>query len=179
MKRSLLVTLHMYLSAFFAPFIFLVAISGGLYLFGVKGVVEQTLVFSSSDLRLDSQSSQLDDDVRALLATAGVSDYDFEYVKAKGNQLYTRPTSKDHYVIRLRPHLQVFAASPSLQATMIELHKGHGPAVFKIVQQVFALGLLLIVGSGLWLGLSARRLRPQILAVSAAGTVVFLLLVVL
>ena len=179
MKRSLLVTIHMYLSAFFAPFIFLVAISGGLYLVGVKGVVEQTLVFSSSDISIDSQSSQLEDDVRALLATAGVSDYDFEYVKAKGNKLYTRPTSKDHYVIRLRPYLQVFAASPSPQATMIELHKGHGPAGFKFVQQVFALGLLLIVGSGLWLGLSAKRLRPRILAVSAAGTAVFLLLVVL
>ena len=37
MSRAFLVTVHMYLSAFFAPFILMVAISGGLYLAGIKG----------------------------------------------------------------------------------------------------------------------------------------------
>ena len=41
MSRTLLVTIHMTLAAFFAPFVFLVAISGGLYLIGVKGELTQ------------------------------------------------------------------------------------------------------------------------------------------
>ena len=41
MNRKTLITIHMYLSAFFAPMVLLVAISGGLYLIGIKGSVER------------------------------------------------------------------------------------------------------------------------------------------
>ena len=44
MNRKLLITIHMYLAAFFAPAVLLVAISGGLYLIGVKGEVEQETI---------------------------------------------------------------------------------------------------------------------------------------
>jgi hypothetical protein len=46
MDRKLLITIHMYLAAFFAPAVLLVAISGGLYLAGVKGNVEQETIYS-------------------------------------------------------------------------------------------------------------------------------------
>ena len=46
MNRALFITVHMYLSAFFAVFVLLVSISGGLYLLGYKGSVEQSPVFS-------------------------------------------------------------------------------------------------------------------------------------
>ena len=42
MTRALLIKLHLYLSAFFSAAIILVAVSGGLYLIGIKGSVEQT-----------------------------------------------------------------------------------------------------------------------------------------
>ncbi|MCZ6827986.1 MAG: hypothetical protein O7F73_00065 [Gammaproteobacteria bacterium] len=48
----------------------------------------------------------------------------------------------------------------------------------KTFQKVFALGLLFIAGSGLWLGLSASGLRRRILITSLlAGTALFLALV--
>ena len=79
MDRKLLIKIHMYLAAFFAPAVLLVAMSGGLYLLGVKGTVEQETIYSSSEIKIDSKSASLKADVAALLASAGVTSYSFEY----------------------------------------------------------------------------------------------------
>ncbi len=179
MNRKLLITLHLYLAAFLAPAILLVAISGGLYLAGVKGHVEQTGIYRSADSTLDPEASTLNEDVTALLAEAGVQDYSFEYVKVSGNMLTTRPTSRNHYIVKIGAgEAEVIAARPNLQSRMIELHKGHGPTLFKTYQKGFAIGLALILLSGLWLGVSAARLRRPTLLTAAAGTIVFALLVI-
>lgn len=177
MARKQFITLHMYIAAFFAPAVLLVAISGGLYLAGFKGSVEQESIYQSSSIDIDPQSNSLKADVTALLAAAGVSSYSFEYVKVKGDTLFTRPTSTDHYVIQLRGDgTEILHARPSLQSRMMELHKGHGPTAFKTFQKVFAIGLAIIILSGLWLGLSAARLRRSTLLTTAAGAVIFGLL---
>ena len=176
MNRKLFITIHMYLSAFFAPAVLLVAISGGLYLLGVKGQVEQETIYSS-DTTIDVKSSSLDADVTALLAEAGAGSYSYEYVKVSGTKLYTRPTSSDHYIIQpSEDGVDVIHARPSLQSRMIELHKGHGPGAFKTFQKIFALGLIFIMLSGLWLGISAARLRKSTLLTAATGTVAFVIL---
>jgi hypothetical protein len=178
MSRKLLINIHLYLAAFFAPFVFLVAISGGLYLAGVKGEVIQESIYSGPANALDPSAASLRSDIAALLKTAGVDNYHFEYVKVKGNTLYTRPTSRTHYVIKLQwQQVEVVHAAPSLQSRMVELHKGHGPTAFKTFQKVFAIGLLFIVGSGLWLGLSAAGLRRRTLLTTLAGSALFLVLV--
>jgi len=177
MNRKLLITVHMYLSAFFAPAVLLVAISGGLYLIGIKGEVTQEVIFQSDEIMIDSDSASLHADVANLLSIAGVRSYTFDYVKVKGASLYTRPSSSDYYLIHLKPgHLELIYAQPSLQSRLIELHKGHGPTLFKTFQQVFALGLVIIILSGLWLGISATRLRRSTLLTLSAGAVVFGLL---
>jgi hypothetical protein len=179
MDRKLLITLHLYLSAFFAPAVILVAVSGGLYLLGVKGNVAMESVYTGPAVafELDADSSTLKGDVAGLLGSAGVTDFDFDYVKVKGDLLYTRPTSAEHYQIKLTADaVEVIHARPSLQNRMIELHKGHGPSAFKTFQKIFALGLLLVILSGLWLGISAARLRPKTLLSSGAGALIFVLL---
>ena len=176
MNRKLFITIHMYLSAFFAPAVLLVAISGGLYLLGIKGQVEQETIYSS-DTAIDVKSSSLDADVSALLAAAGAGSYSYEYVKVSGSKLYTRPTSSDHYIIQpSEDGVDVIHARPSLQSRMIELHKGHGPTAFKTFQKAFAVGLIFIILSGLWLGISAARLRKSTLLTATAGTVAFVIL---
>ena len=177
MDRKLLITLHMYLAAFFTPAVLLVAISGGLYLAGIKGKVEQETIYSSNDTTIDRKSASLHSDVATLLADAGVESYSYEYVKVSGANLYTRPTSSDHYIIKLKEGgVEVIHARPSLQSRMVELHKGHGPSAFKTFQKAFAVGLVFIILSGLWLGISAARLRRPTLMTAAAGAVVFALL---
>lgn len=177
MDRKFLVTIHMYLAAFFAPAVLLVAISGGLYLVGVKGTIEEDVIYRDADLLIDPKSESLRGDVFALLGRAGVTSYSFEYVKVKGDILYTRPTSSDHYIIHLSEGgVELVHAQPSLQSRMIELHKGHGPTAFKTFQQAFAIGLICIMLSGLWLGLSSTRQRLTTAMVTVIGTAVFALL---
>lgn len=177
MDRKLLITIHMYLSAFFAPAVLLVAISGGLYLAGIKGTVEQEIIYRGKDVTIDSKSASLQTDIAALLASAGVTSYSFEYVKASGSSLYTRPTSANHYIVKLNPDgADVIHAQPSLQKRMVELHKGHGPTAFKTFQKAFAVCLIFIILSGLWLGISAARLRRSTLLTTTAGALIFGLL---
>jgi hypothetical protein len=122
----------MYLAAFFAPAALLVAISGGLYLMGIKGHVERETIYQTRDVTIDSSSKSLHSDITGLLATADVTSYSFEYVKVSGDTLYTRPTSTNHYIVRLNPDgVELIHASPNLQNRMVELHKGHGPTAFK------------------------------------------------
>ena len=179
MDRKLLIKIHMYLAAFFTPAVLLMAISGGLYLLGVKGQVQEETIFSKSQASIDAGSPSLQAEVDSLLREAGVDSFSYEYVKVSGNRLYTRPTSSDYYVIESSAAgLKIIQAQPSLQKRLIELHKGHGPTAFKTFQKVFAVGLLLIMISGLWLGLSNARLRPSTLVSAGAGAVFFALLLI-
>lgn len=179
MKRKLFINIHLYLASFFAPVTILVAVSGGLYLVGIKGEVVQQEIYRAEQAAIDTGSASLQADVNALLAAAGVQDYDYEYVKVKGTTLYTRPTTRDHYVIKLAGDAAtVFSASPSLQSRLIELHKGHGPGSFKTFQKIFAVALVFVMASGLWLGLSAVGLRRSTTATAVAGSVLFVLLAI-
>lgn len=177
MNRKLLITIHLYLSAFFTPAVLLVSISGGLYLIGIKGEVEQQSIFLAEANAIDSSSLSLKNDVSNVLKQADVGEFDFEYVKVKGSTLYTRPTSRDHYILELTPAgVEVIFAQPSLQKRMIELHMGHGPSAFKTFQKLFAAGLIFVIVSGLWLGLSSAQLRRSTSVTLAAGAILFAVL---
>jgi len=174
MARALLIKLHLYCSAFFAAAIVLVAVSGGLYLIGIKGTIEQMPVgtlATGQQLLLDPSEAK----VQAALASLGVSDFEFEYVKQKGSQLITRPTTRPFYTLDISGEEAVVQYNePSLQKRMIELHMGHGPTAYKTYQQVFAAGMLFIILTGLWLGLSSARLRFSTAMISGAGVILFL-----
>jgi len=177
MTRALLIKLHLYFSAFFAAAIVLVASSGGLYLIGIKGSVEQAMVGS-----LDSGESLLADPSHAAVTSAleelGVPDFDFDYVKQSGSRLMTRPTTRSFYTFDIEgDQVTVRYNTPSLQKRMIELHMGHGPSAYKTYQQFFAAGMLFVMLSGLWLGLSSDRLRKTTLITSGSGLLLFALLV--
>lgn len=180
MNRSLLITIHLYLASFFSAAVILVALSGGLYLLGVKGSKEETTV-ATLPLAAHALPANADKEtVLGLLAAAGISDFDFEYVRQGGSQAVTRPTSRTHYRLKTEGStLVVTRIEPDLQSRMIELHKGHGPTAFKTFQKVFAAGLLFVILSGLWLGLSSDRLRRNTVVVAGAGLLVFGALVAL
>jgi hypothetical protein len=174
MTRTLLIKLHLYLSAFFAAAIILVAVSGGLYLIGIKGSIEQTTLGTvSSGQQLLQDPSEVA--VQAALTSLGVADFEFEYVKQKGSQLITRPTTRPFYTLSIDGNEALVQYNePSLQKRMIELHMGHGPGAYKTYQQVFAAGMLFIILSGLWLGLSSARLRLSTAVISGTGVLLFL-----
>ncbi|MFT7125066.1 MAG: putative iron-regulated membrane protein, partial [Candidatus Azotimanducaceae bacterium] len=70
--RRLLINVHLYLAAFLAPMLLLVAVSGGLYLLNIKGEVTREAVVMPAGSNLDTEAPTLEADVRALLAEAGI-----------------------------------------------------------------------------------------------------------
>jgi hypothetical protein len=172
--RSLWVKIHLYVAAFFLPMLLAMATSGGLYLLGVKGSVDSTPVTLSATQTLSPDSDTLDSDVRELLTENGI-DHDFEYIKVSAGTFITRPTSSDYYELTvLENEVQATLNRPDLIRSLVELHKGHGPLLFKDLQKLMALGLLIILLSGFWLGVSSVALRIPTLLTTAAGLLVFL-----
>jgi len=178
MKRLLWVKAHLFAASFFAPALLAMAVSGGLYLVGIKGNITQTTVPIPTNIQLNLQSKTLEDDVSTLLTNLGI-DYNFEYLKQSGNVLYTRPTSKTHYEIKVTDDAVSIARNePDLLKSLVELHKGHGPGLFKDFQKAMAIGLLFVLLSGTWLGLSSAGLRASTLATVAGGISVFAVLAI-
>ena len=173
MNRAFFIKIHLYLSAFFSVAVILVATSGGLYLLGQKGSLETTRVAVLPDAAsIVAEPSK--ESVLAVLAQAGVSNFDFDYVKDRGRILQTRPTSRPYYQLTVSGNaVEVDYMVPSLQKKMMELHMGHGPSVYRVYQQIFAAGMLFIIVSGLWLGLSSPRLRKPTALAAGSGLVLF------
>lgn len=177
MSRQLFITIHLYLSSFFAAAVLLVATSGGLYLMGNSGETAKSEVATlDGGAALSADKSHAA--VSATLERAGIADFSFDYVKDRGDTLYTRPTSELHYVLNIAGDaITITRAEPNLQRRMMELHMGHGPTSFKTFQKVFAAGMVFIILSGLWLGLSSARLRRNTLISAGTGLVIFVALV--
>jgi len=172
--RSLWIKIHLYVAAFFLPMLLAMAASGGLYLLGVKGSVHSTPVSLSATKSLSADSGTLGDDVRELLTANGIY-HDFEYIKVSGKKFVTRPTSTNYYELIIHENeVQATLNQPDLIKSLVELHKGHGPLFFKDLQKLMALGLLIVLLSGFWLGTSSAGLRVPTLLTTVAGLVVFL-----
>ena len=177
--RRKLIFLHLVFAGFMAPAFIMLAVSGGLYLMGQKGTLESTEVALPAGAALDFGADTLEDDVRALLADAGI-DHGFEYVRNRGTSIDLRPTSRTHLSIRQTPDgLRATRHDPDLQKSMIELHKGHGPRVFKLYQKVVAFTLITVVLGGVLVGLLARMWRKTTIISLIVGTAVFGLLALL
>lgn len=173
MSRKIFVSIHLYLAAFFAPIVIIMAISGGLYLLDFEGETTRTVVGYVADAHLDAESATLTVDVSALLASLNI-DTRVEEVRVRGDNFYTRPSSRKNYTLRqMDDGVSVEEANLDLQAMMMELHKGHGPKVYVLLEKIFALGLVLIMFSGLYLGWMSPMYKRKTLLLSGAGLIVF------
>ncbi|PHS77916.1 MAG: hypothetical protein COB56_01530 [Robiginitomaculum sp.] len=177
--RKTLILLHLYFAAFMAPAFGLVAVSGGLYLLGNKGKVERVAIPLPAGISLDFKSGTLEADIREVMKSADI-DQNFEYLKIRANQVQTRPTSKTYVEFKQSRHgLTATRNSPNLQYAMMELHKGHGPKLFKTYQKLVALALLAVVLGGFFVGLLAKTYRKKVIVASVVGFGVFLALALL
>lgn len=175
MRRTLLL-IHLLVASVIAPAFLMLAVSGGLYLVGIKGEVTSEQI----DIPIETSSKYVDIDgesaVKALFAEIGLK-HNFEYLKSRGDFIQTRPTSKVHIEIRRKSEgIELWRQRPNFQKRLIELHKGHGPRVFKTYQKFVAVALILAIFSGLWMGLANPTLRRKTLISSALGLLVFITL---
>ena len=173
--RKYLILAHLWLAGLMAPAFALHAISGGLYLMNIKGEATTERVALPAGAALDFKSPTLEADVRAFLQTANLK-HDFEYVRNRGNIIQLRPTSKTYLEFKQTPDgLSATRVKPDTVRSMMELHKGHGPQIFKSYQKLVALMLLLVVLGGILVGLMAKAYRRQTVIALVIGGVVFVL----
>jgi len=176
MRRIILLG-HLIIASLTLPLILMVATSGGLYLIGVKGESVSTEIELPANVNLDFESASLDSDIKALIKQLKL-DIQYEYLKNRGSLVQTRPTSKTHLEFsNANGVLKLVKKQPNLQSSMIELHKGHGPTAFKTYQKFVALCLILVLLSGIWMGLTNKNLRRKTLISMGLGFTVFFFLV--
>lgn len=176
MSRKLLINIHLYLAAFFTPFIVIVSISGGLDAAGIGMETKETLVRTLKGTQLNFDSEDIKAEVQAILVKTGI-DHRFEQVRVRGDSASTRPTSRTHYSLKNnRGSLEITERNPSILRVFMELHKGHGPKLFKWFEISFGVALFFIAVSGLWLGLDNRGLRKRTVVITGLGLAVFLAL---
>jgi uncharacterized iron-regulated membrane protein len=174
--RRFLILIHLLVAAFVAPAFLLVALSGGLYLVGNKGELSSTELAAPSTVMLDFKSPLLEEEVRALLEELEI-EHNFEYLRVSDISAQTRPTSRTYLQFDQNEQgLKITKQEPNLQKSMIELHKGHGPTVFKTYQKFVAVALLLSVLSGVWMGLASPGFRRKTITAASLGLLVFLIL---
>ena len=177
--RRKLILLHLVFAGVMAPAFLLLAVSGGLYLLGVKGQTTATELPVAEGAALDLDAADIDAEARRFLAAAGI-DHDFAYVKHRGETLDLRPTSRTYLVLAAdEDGARVTRHVPDLQKSMIELHKGHGPQLFKLYQKMVAVALIGVVLGGVVVGLLAPVWRRTTVVSVVVGTLVFALLAVL
>ena len=173
--RKYLVLAHLWLAGIMAPAFALHAIPGGLYLMDIKGKAATERVSLPAGADLDFKSATLEADVRALLTQANLN-HDFEYIRNRGTVIQLRPTSKTYLEFKQTPQgLTASRVKPDTVRSMMELHKGHGPQIFKSYQKLVALLLLGVVLGGILVGLLAKAYRRQTTIAVVMGIVIFIL----
>ncbi len=174
--RNMITLLHLFAATLLAPFFILVAITGGLYVADIKPKTEQTKLEFNAPITINADSKTLDDDVKAILLDNGL-DIEFEYLKNRGSTITTRPTSRDY--VEFKQEGEAWSATlndPNFHYSMMELHKGHGPSLFKKYQIIAGIALFMIMMSGLFVGFVSKAYRMKMIISTSIGTAIFMIL---
>ncbi len=179
MNRKQIINIHLILATFFAPLLLIIGISGGLYLVGIKGEIKQQIIYQDSNQEFDFASKDRLQQIQHFLKKQKIN-YDFEYAVNDWNYAKTRPTSKEYYVFKLDNELlTVTKHSPNFIASLVELHKGHGPKLFRILQILLAIALFFILLSGISLALLSANYKNRTIYISALSSLFFVLIILL
>ncbi len=174
--RRLLITIHLYAAGFLAPIFIVVGLTGALYIMGAEPETTARQVTLPADAKLDLSSPSLEDDVRSLLSETDV-DVRFGYLRVWDGGFQTRPTSRAFVEVDVTEEgMTATYHRPGLYFALLELHKGHGPELFRLYQILSGIGMLIVVLGGIAVGLLAPAYQKVTLGASAVGLVGFILL---
>lgn len=166
MNKSLLVKIHLFLSAFFAPFLLLMAFTGTSYLFSYKGSVENELV---KNIQIQYLTDEI---VKNTLFSIDPS-YSFEYTKGSNDKMITRPTTRESYeFIKKDNGYDVYRVSPNFLKRIIEVHKGHGPSLLKWLQKLLGICLILILTTGIMISFKSKKHKTMSLGFMTLGILI-------
>lgn len=176
--RRTLTTLHLLLAAFFLPVALMFAFTGGLYTVAIKGNYQE----ASHSLAL---AEPLRPELPLLLALAedalreaGVTrPSGGASVKKAGTSFELEWTGVERDVV-LKPTADPLVATLLIRDTgpwrhLVQLHKAKGSELAKAISVIWALGLVVILVSGLVMAWVAPAFRPLAIRASLAGLVSF------
>ncbi len=184
MNRVKIINLHLILAAVLLPAILMFAVTGGFYTWGLKGGYDSqsyklplaqplsgdlaTLVeFAQTELDKQQQAyptggAKLKSNTHTHVLEWTGSNLDINLSTDKGSQLAT---------------LQV--KQTSAYRSLVQLHKAKGGTVFKVYAALVALGLLVILFSGVLMGVTLTKYRQTTVLALLAGSGLWVLAVVM
>lgn len=150
------------------------AFTGTAYLMNFKGSVTEKVVET-----VESESPVTESLIENELKRID-PEYSYEYTKKSPNGFFTRPTTRDYYSFEKQDNqIIVKKVTPSFLRKIIEIHKGHGPGLLKLVEKILGVGLILILISGVWLALTIKRDMKITLILMGVGSVILAILALL
>lgn len=171
--RRILVSIHLYAAAILAPAFLLVAITGGLYFAGIEGEMVETPVAIPADTAFDMESPTFEADVKTFLQKQNLP-ADFDYIRARGDSFTTRPTSRTHVTFEQKDGvLTAKQVSPTPMAALLEIHKGHGPELYRTYGILVGLMLFIVIIGGVAVGLLSPAYRKATLYSCIGGSALF------
>ena len=172
-KHRVLVQVHGYVAVFFLPMALLYAMTGALYVIGIKGAAPETRIavpLENSWPATDAQARAFVTDrlqangLPALSSAAGhgmVVDTEYYWLALTHWVILTKIDDK-------RAELVVRKNSPLRQA--VEIHKDHAGAIFTVIGFTFGLAMLLMIVSGAVMMFRAKSYRKTAVIVVACGS---------
>lgn len=153
-------------------------LTGTLYLLGQSGEEAREKIFEVQGV-IPEEKSEKEEFFRQVFKDAGI-DYEFQYIRETPTQLIFRPTSRTYMVAKPTDGgVEIFKVTPNFMKSMVELHKGHGPLLFRYFEMVFGVGLILMALSGVWLAWVVPAYRNKLFISFGAGAVLFALAILL
>lgn len=171
--RRILVSIHLYAAAILAPAFLLVAITGGLYFADIEGEMVETPIVIPAGTTFNTKSPTFEADVKAFLERQKLP-ADFDYIRSRGDAFTTRPTSRSHVTFEQKDGvLTAKKVSPTPMAALLEIHKGHGPALYRTYGILVGLMLFIVVIGGVLVGLLSPAFRKATMLSCIGGSALF------
>lgn len=177
MQRTL-ISIHLWLAAFFLPVALMFAVTGALYTLSIKGSYNETSRSIELTEPLRPELGALIEVVERSLAAAGVAppsgsaglkkagtSFELEWTGAERDVLL-KPTDEP-----LRATLVVKETTPWRH--MVQLHKAKGSEIAKGISVLWAVGLVVILLSGLLMAWNVPHYRRRAMVAGGLGTLTF------
>jgi hypothetical protein len=179
MQRQL-ITLHLYLAAFFLPIALMFAATGGLYTVSIKGQYEETAHQIAIPAPLEANLPALTTLAAAELERLGIAVPTGAAGLRKAGTSFELEWTGVERDIALRPTTEPLIATLVVKETtpwrhLVQLHKAKGSDLAKVISVLWAIGLVLILASGMTMALNVPIYRRKALWAGAAGMATFVI----
>ncbi|MGB3665964.1 MAG: hypothetical protein WA963_03295 [Bermanella sp.] len=179
MKRTQLINLHLILAALLLPAIAMFSITGGLYTWGVKGSYD-TETFKlpiaqplKGDLASMVAFAQQEMDKQQQAYPTGAAK-----LKSNGHTHILEWTGSDLDINlstdKNSRQAQLAIKHTSAHRYLVQLHKAKGGSLFKLYAAIMAFGVLIIMLSGVLMGLGMPKYRNTTWLALGAGIAIWL-----